>query len=111
VTVEALWSVEIERDRGWAPAGVVILKTGRILGGDSTFYYLGSFAEKDSTIRGTALINYYYGNAVTLWGDTATKFMLDMKGTISGNTITGTVRRDDTGQTKKIRFTKHADLP
>jgi hypothetical protein len=60
-----LYSIRIEmRDgkRGHA-TGVVILYDGRILGGDSYFYYTGSYSFKDGKWRGE-LITHQHTEAV-----------------------------------------------
>ena len=42
-------------------------------------------------------------------GDTATDFSVRLNGTMSGNTVTGTISRG--GQHLRFRMTKRADLP
>jgi hypothetical protein len=42
MNLEALWTAEFIAEEGTG-AGVVIFETGRILGDDSSYYYLGRF--------------------------------------------------------------------
>jgi hypothetical protein len=41
--LEALWSVGFITGQGLHGAGVVIFETGRVFGGDSYFYWVGSY--------------------------------------------------------------------
>ena len=43
MSLEALWSVEFRSNLGNLGGGVVMFKTGRVLGGDGSFYFLGDF--------------------------------------------------------------------
>lgn len=48
--LEALWTIRFTSIRG-AGAGVVVLETGRVLGGDGQFVYVGSYrAQPDGTV-------------------------------------------------------------
>ena len=48
--LEALWTVEFGSNLGNFGAGVAIFETGRILGGDSSFTYEGSYCVNDGSI-------------------------------------------------------------
>ena len=53
MSLEALWFIQfevpkIERRGG----GVVVFETGRILGGDSSFYYIGDYSVDNKEIQG-----------------------------------------------------------
>ena len=51
--VEALWSAEFRLPNGSNfGAGIVVLETGRILGGDSSFTYIGEYSIKDGQVSG-----------------------------------------------------------
>lgn len=41
--IEALWSAEFTSNVGNFGAGVAVLETDRILGGDSQYYYVGNY--------------------------------------------------------------------
>ena len=41
--LEALWSMEFASNVGGAGAGMVVLETGRVLGGDPSFTVIGSY--------------------------------------------------------------------
>ena len=51
-SIGALWTVEFENPSNhYEGAGIAVFETGRILGGDSFFYYVGTFSiEKNHLI-------------------------------------------------------------
>lgn len=51
-TVSGFYKVEFETARKKAQ-GVVLLQDGRIKGGDSTFFYLGTYAQNGHAVSGT----------------------------------------------------------
>lgn len=44
--LEALWSVNFESSLGGLGTGIAVLETGRVLGGDTAFTYVGSYTAK-----------------------------------------------------------------
>jgi T3SS negative regulator,GrlR len=45
--LEALWSVEFVSNQPMIGSGVAVIETGRVLGGDSSFMYVGTIEIKD----------------------------------------------------------------
>src|SRR6266849_2061177 len=82
-SIEALWTVDFDTASGWVNAGIVVLETGRIFGGDSQFYYLGHYALDRQEISGTARVTQYIrGQFPTAWGDNAQDFEVTLRGAI-----------------------------
>jgi hypothetical protein len=50
--LEALWSVGFVTGQGLYGAGVVIFETGRVFGGDASFYWVGSYSVRGGAITG-----------------------------------------------------------
>ena len=57
--LEALWSVEFQSSFGMHGNGVVVFETGRVLGGDSTMMYVGSFHVGNGVIDADIHITKY----------------------------------------------------
>lgn len=57
--LEALWSVEFQSNFGMHGNGVAVFETGRILGGDSTMIYLGSFKVENGVIHSDIGVRKY----------------------------------------------------
>lgn len=113
MSVEALWTVEIpDAKGGWINGGVVVLETGRIFGGDSFYYFLGSYDVCGGSVSGTLNVTHYNGPQSTTWGDYAAKLSVKFNMKVEETVATGTGERlDKPGMRLPIRLTKRADLP
>lgn len=53
MSLEALWSIQFEVPNiERAGGGVIVFETGRIYGGDSSFYYIGDYSVDNNEIQG-----------------------------------------------------------
>ena len=57
--LEALWSVEFGSNQGILGAGVAVFETGRVLGGDSAFMYVGSYEVDRGTVTSNIRVSKY----------------------------------------------------
>lgn len=57
--LEALWSVEFGSNQGALGAGVAVFETGRVLGGDSAFMYVGTYEVDRGTITSNIKVTKY----------------------------------------------------
>lgn len=110
MSVEALWTAQFEVAGGWVNGGVVVLETGRIFGGDSQFYYLGTYNLAGSTVTGQVRSRHYHGERNTAWGDNADIVDLTVQGALTGDVITGQVTRLGFPPLR-FQMTKRSDLP
>ncbi len=116
ISLEALWTIEFEVVTGWENGGVVVLETNRVFGGDSEYYYLGTFnaSLSGSTTKFSAevRVKHYHGAATTAFGDSATDFTVKLEGEQVGEVIEGEIYRPENPQkTLMIRMTRRAELP
>jgi hypothetical protein len=92
--------------------GVVVLETNRIFGGDSGYYYVGTFATKDGRIDATARIVKHDPNWTNAFGDASQSFNIKMSGTVTNGVIQGSMERlDGPGIRLPIRMTWKESLP
>lgn len=118
-SVEALWAAYFGDANspilqpGISNAGVVVLETGRVFGGDVQFYYLGEYTVTGDTIRAKITCQYFNGPGYTAFGPvTKGSFDVEMEGTRSGDQITGMMWSPDNPQAKLPILLKHlAPLP
>ena len=68
--LEALWSVRLKSAvpgaAGYSQfeaAGVVVLETNRLFGGDSSYYYTGSYVGKNGRLTARVEVKHYAGPA------------------------------------------------
>jgi hypothetical protein len=84
-----LYKVEFHTPRGNG-AGVVVLDGGKFRGGDSAFYYSGTFSEDGDKFTATVHIKRHTAGGVALVGEQGT---INVHGTSSGEaaSLSGTV--------------------
>ena len=109
--LEALWSVEFVSNLEAVGAGVAVFETGRVFGGDSQYYYLGSFRVVNGVAKADIEVNHYFGPLSSIFGP-LTKFNLKLTGQpnnpvmeLSGHLV------ENPKLQIYIRLTKRADLP
>jgi len=111
--LEALWSVQFQSNLGIQGAGVVVFETGRIFGGDSQYYYLGSATVRNDgkEVVAEVEVNHYAGQSFSIFGPMK-KYKLRAVGNISTPkmTLQGELVEDPSKKFIVI-LTKRADLP
>lgn len=115
MSIEGLWSLFFRSNVGGEGGGVVILETGRILGGDVSYYYVGDYEVDRGQVTGNVRVTHYQGEPRSIFGQ-ATQFNLRIAGALSGtqigdiNTVTGEIVGHP--QLKMdVLLTKRAELP
>lgn len=92
--------------------GVVVLETNRIYGGDSGYYFVGTFTIKDGTFDANANIVKHNPAWRDAFGDTSTSFDIRIQGTVSSGTLQGTMTRLDMSSFRlPIKLTWKVALP
>lgn len=66
--VEALWTFEFISNANVFGTGVVVLESGRIFGGDSQYYFLGSYVIEHGQITAEIESTHYGGVAYSAFG-------------------------------------------
>jgi hypothetical protein len=66
-SVEALWLDEFITNKGNYGTGVVIFETNKVFGGDSMYYYLGTFKAGGDSIAGEVNIGHNAGPIEYFW--------------------------------------------
>jgi len=108
--IEALWSVEFVAANGNSGGGVVIFESGRIFGGDSSYYYVGSYQVNGSDISGKVRVNHYYGEVNNIFGDYK-EVTLEFSGRIQAEQFIVEGIAKEPNSNAKIRLTRRSELP
>ena len=66
--IEGLWSVVFISEIDVMQAGVVILETEQILGGDSHYFYLGTYKFQNNELHAEIEVTHYYGKPISIFG-------------------------------------------
>jgi hypothetical protein len=110
--IEALWSVEFISNHQGLGAGVALLETGRILGGDGQYTYVGSYQiDPGGYAHARAKVSHYAGVPHSIFGP-AKEFTLVLVGRPEHATfeMRGSVEGEPQLQIS-VRFTRRAELP
>jgi hypothetical protein len=78
--MNGLWTAEFGSNNGMFGSGVVILYEGRIMGGDSTHYYIGEYNLKDGTFNATLRIIPFIPGAQSVFGTIGLELIVDLVG-------------------------------
>lgn len=57
--IEALWSVEFGSSVGGFGSGVAVFETGRVLGGDSAYLYVGNYKTANGVVHSEIQVTKY----------------------------------------------------
>jgi hypothetical protein len=118
MSVEALWVVRYGDASmpsiidGYSNAGVVVLETGRVFGGDAGYYYLGNSEVQDNQIAGRVRITHFNGPLVDAFRTGRRSFEVEFMGVVQGGLIDGHMHPvDPPGPRLPVRLEFKARLP
>lgn len=109
--LEALWSVDFSSNVQGFGSGVVVLETGRVLGGDAQYFYVGSYSVENGVAYAKVNITHYAGPPNTVFGQAKSVTLqfsgkpdhnqFELQGSVVGNPALSI----------RVRFTRRAELP
>ena len=113
MSIEGLWTARFghyDAPNTWENGGVVVIESGRIFGGDSGTYYLGSVVLDGKSFDANFTVTIYDRERyITAFGNFETPIEVSAKGERKGNVIVG---RMSLGEVSiAFDLTKRADLP
>jgi hypothetical protein len=108
--LEALWSIEFISKNGNFGAGIVVLESGRVYGGDSSYYYIGEYSLENKKISIKATANHYSGPVNNIVGPVK-KVTWTLNGVINNPNSFDVHGFAETGDELVIRLTHRASLP
>lgn len=115
MAVEGLWLVEfMSREQGTWGKGVTVLETGKILGGDSGYYYIGSYSVEHTTIEAEVKITQHFMGMQNIFHPLTNVTIVfnrqDIQGGLDNKILQG-VLRENPALTVGVKFTKLSELP
>lgn len=109
--IEALYGIEFQSNLNDGGYGVVVLETGRILGGDSSFVFVGSYEVKNNTVYADVKCTNDRKLLQSIFGD-INEFNLHLEGQpahdefiLQGHMI------EDPSKIIGVKLTRRAELP
>ena len=79
----------------YRPGGVVVLTADRLLGGDSGYYYVGTYTVEDAALRARIKVVKHDPAAEDAFGDRGASFEVDIQLTIGDGRLEGAMERLD----------------
>lgn len=109
--VEALWSVKFLANTSAFGSGVVVLETGRILGGDTNFVYVGSYNIANGVATADVDVTLYGDDSFSVFGP-ANKLRLTLSGVPAHEFFKMTGHVAGRPELRLVvEFTRRAELP
>lgn len=111
MTIEALWSAQFGSDQQLYGAGVMVLETNRVLGGDGQYFYVGEYMVSGGQIHTTIHVTHYAGMAESIFG-LRDQFNVRLTGKVSDQSLSlnGELVEDPDIKMRAI-LTRRAELP
>lgn len=110
MSIEGLWTGELYGMQGWENAGVIVLESGRALGGGRHHFSTGTYKMSGGEFH-LSIVMEYHGKPRTLFGSSKRKISMKFTGHRAGDTIEGTVcRPKNPKQTLMFRLKKRAEI-
>ena len=110
--LEALWSVQFATPQGMAGGGVVVFETGRIFGGDTSFFYVGAYdkVKDDGILNANVRVSRHAPGLQSVFG--LEDFELTLSGKIGAKNfdVIGSLVADPRQQLN-VHLKHIADLP
>ena len=110
MSVQGLWTVDFQIARGLRFSGVIVLQGNKVLGGDSQYYYTGTYREKGDNVEAEVQCTHYAGDVSTAFGTREKSYSLKLEGKHSANAVTGKIwRPENPNQKLDVRLVKQAE--
>lgn len=82
-TIEGLWTIEFGSSLGVFGGGVVVLRGGKLMGGDGGYFYTGSYQENGNSLRATMEATPFIAGYESAFRTVGKSLTLDLVGTVT----------------------------
>jgi hypothetical protein len=81
--MEGLWTAEFGSNTGGFGTGVIILRDGKMLGGDASYYYVGEYNFTGNDFRATLTTSPFIEGAESVFKTVGRDLVLDLAGALT----------------------------
>ena len=81
--MEGFWTAEFGSSSGIFGGGAVVFREGKIVGGDSTYYYTGEYSVSGNTFKATLKISPFIEGAESVFKTVGRDLTLDLEGSLT----------------------------
>jgi hypothetical protein len=78
--MNGLWTAEFGSSAGVFGGGVAVFRDGEILGGDGTYYYVGTYTLKGDTFAATLIVSPFIEGALSVFNTVGQNLTLELFG-------------------------------
>jgi hypothetical protein len=109
--VEGFWIVQYEGMKGNG-GGVAMFIKGQVFGGDTGYTYLGSYHTQGNSVKAHVKVQNFLPGVPSVLGVVG-NFELDIDGTVTGDSFTGTgsLPKEQQAVGIALKLTKVSELP
>jgi hypothetical protein len=115
--MEGLWTIEFGSNVGVYGSGVIVLRGGKIKGGDASYYYDGSYEEPNpaasypSKFRAKIAAKPFVRDAISVFKTYGEDFTLDLDGTLKdeNNAVAVGIPKEIPGMNVGIRMIRRSE--
>lgn len=86
ISIEGLWTAEFGSTTGIFGGGVVVFEDGKLLGGDSWYYYVGTYSLNGNTLETRLRVVPYIHGAQSVFGTVGRELVLNLVGSLTDPT-------------------------
>jgi hypothetical protein len=106
--MNGLWTAEFGSSAGIFGGGVAVFRDGQIFGGDSSYYYIGSYALQGNTLAGSVVSFPFLEGARSIFNTVGRPITLDFRGSLTsdGLAVAQGTWREMPGHTFGLKLTK-----
>ncbi|MHB1608422.1 MAG: hypothetical protein ACYCXX_07250 [Acidiferrobacter thiooxydans] len=111
MSIEAMWTARFQSNKEGSGAGIVVLETERVFGGDSQYYYIGAYRVDGNQISIRLTVTHYANEMDSIFGPLP-EFAVTLKGEMNEKemNLKGQANQDDDLQIHLI-MKRVAELP
>jgi hypothetical protein len=112
IMLEALWTIEFVSDSRSYGTGVIIFDTGRVWGGDASYYYIGTGrSDSNGILHAQIQVTHYNGPPSSIFGPLE-KFTVRLEGKVEAPVmLLQGVLGENPERKIAIRCTRREELP
>jgi T3SS negative regulator,GrlR len=110
MALDGLWIVQFTAKDIFG-SGVVVFSGGKLFGGETGFYYVGSYESDGKVVQARVMVRNFDPSIPSGFGIPVSDYEMDVSATLQGYTMTGTAMIVNQPQySLGIRLTKKANL-
>jgi len=111
MTMDGVWTGEVEGAFGWVKSGIFFLQNGQTMGGDDRMYCSGRHSVSGDSFEADWSVQFF-GKPLTVFGEAKEKINVRLAGTVDKEVIDAVMQNPIRPKYElRFRLTRRLDLP